>query len=114
MGIESIISIIFGILFLIGFSWLHFIPFIMSIKNAKYLKAKEGKLTDTIWLLMVGSSIPIFIYIYLLYKTWIREKDLNQVVIGALLGFFCIFIFSIINQLYKNYISKDERKLPKS
>ncbi len=104
----------FSILFLLGFAWLHFIPLIMSIKSAKYLKAKEGKLSDSVQLLIGSSSLPIFIFIYLLYKTWIREKDLNEVIIAVFLSLFCIFILLIINQLYRNYILSDERKLPKS
>ncbi len=101
-------------MFLLGFAWLHFIPLIMSIKSAKYLKAKEGKLSDAVQFLIGSSSLPIFIFIYLLYKTWIREKDLNQVIIPVFLSLFCIFILSIINQLYRNHILRDEKKLPKS
>ena len=35
--IESIVSLIFSVIFFIGFTWLHFTPFMMSIKSAKYL-----------------------------------------------------------------------------
>lgn len=113
--IESIVSIIFSIIFFIGFAWLHFLPLMMSIKSAKYLKNKEDKLTDAIWFLMIFSLSPALIFIYLVYEGLTCGG--GGCFSGLLFVFFSLpptVVLLIINQLYRNYILGDERKLPKS
>ena len=85
----------------------------MSIKSAKYLKAKEGKLTDAIWFLIIFSLSPALIFIYLVYEGLTCGRGCFSGLLFVFFSFPPTIALLIINQLYRNYISRDERKLPK-
>jgi len=111
--IESIVSGILLILVGMGFMFFHFIPLVMSIKSAKYLKDKEGKMTDAVWFLMIFSSFTALIFLYFFYY----GLTCGHACFNGMFFIFSLFpalVFLIINQLYRNYISKDEKKLPRS
>lgn len=86
----------------------------MSIKSAKYLKAKEGKLTGAVWLIIIFSLSSALIFIYLVYEGLTCGGGCFSGLLFVFFSFPPTIVLLIINQLYRNYILKDERKLPKS
>lgn len=93
---------------------MHFLPLMMSIKSAKYLKAKEGKLTDAVWFLIIFSLSPTLIFIYLAYEGLTCGRGCFNGLFFVFFSFPPAIVLLIINQLYRNHILRDERKLPES